>query len=221
MKLQLVLILLINNLDLAYVHQNERYQSEKLYVKENTAGVYCGIQGKPSEGWEGDNQMLWQTTSPDHTLVLEFDVPKDGTYMIGSVFTQCIDFATVDIYIDNVLCVVDFDGYSPYDRPSNYLNIGTMELKEGTHDIKIYNKGKSEKSSGYIVAIDYFDFTLMQDAIPTEPTPTVEPTNTPAKTTEKVSTTNKPGSTINNSKNTTVWISIAAAFIIAIVIVII
>lgn len=137
-----------------------RMEAEELYVLENTAGCYCGIQGKPdgSTGWSGNCQLLWQTANPKQTLKLEFCIDRAGVYSVGAVFTQCVDFATVNIYIDDTLCVEGWDGYAPADTPSEYIDFGSFEFTEDYHTVSIYITGKSDASSGYIVAIDYFEF---------------------------------------------------------------
>ena len=89
--------------------------------------------------------------------MLTFSPPKTGRYGLTLYATKAPDFGSVQFALDKKPVVAPFDAYSPDVIPSGPLELGTLELAAGPHELRFEITGKNSASSAYKFGVDYLE----------------------------------------------------------------
>jgi hypothetical protein len=127
--------------------------------KAPTAGTIQnqGMQGFAREGrkWDNDDQLWWTGARPGAKLELILEADKDGAYKLVGELTKARDYAIVQFRVNGVKAGEPIDLYNPEVIPTGAVEIGSIDLKAGTHVVEIEIIGKNDKADpGYMVGID-------------------------------------------------------------------
>jgi len=104
--------------------------------------------------WYKRDQLFCKTNEEGTLVRLSFELEKDleGEAVIAA--TRAPDYGTIDISLDGLKVVADFNGYADDVKPV-LIPIGHINLKAGTHEIEVFTKAKDERSSGFRWGLDY------------------------------------------------------------------
>ena len=127
--------------------------------KAPTAGTIQnqGMQGFAREGrkWDNDDQLWWTGARPGAKLELILEADKDGAYKLVGELTKARDYAIAQFRVNGVKVGEPIDLYNPEVIPTGAVEIGSIDLKTGTHVVEIEIVGKNDKADpGYMVGID-------------------------------------------------------------------
>ena len=118
-----------------------------------SSGEPIGEQ-KLGEGWSGFSQIFFRPGKPGSYFTLELPVEQTRIYTIYAYFTKAADYAIVQVKLDGKPIGQPFDGYNDGVIRSDRIELGTLELAAGQHEITFEVTGKNEKSNGYLVGVD-------------------------------------------------------------------
>ena len=145
-------------------------EGETLNVLRCTGGQVGtpNVWAKNRSAWSGETNLWWYNTKPGDMLILALPVEKTGKYKVLAQFTKGYDYATVQLYLDDNKLGGPIDLYDPIGRysdsphncgdvaPSGALDMGTYELDDGKHDLRIDIIGANDKAEKeYKVGLDY------------------------------------------------------------------
>ncbi len=112
--------------------------------------------GTYSGKWSGMNQLWWTGASPGDRLQLAVPVEKPGKYQISMQLTKAIDYAEVQLYLDNKPLNQPMDLFHDGVMPTGQIDCGKQFLAKGQHTLSIEIKGANEKAiKAYMVGLDY------------------------------------------------------------------
>lgn len=109
-------------------------------------------------GWHNDEQLWWTGTQPGNELVLKVNTPDSGPQKLVVSMTQAIDYGIVQFWLDGQKIGNPVDLFNNGVIPSGPVEIGTLDLAAGDHELKIVIEGKNEKSTGYLFGMDKYEF---------------------------------------------------------------
>lgn len=115
------------------------------------------MSGFKSDRWSGGAQLFWSGATPRARLILEFDVPKAGSFDIEASFTTAPDYAIINVLLDDKSLgePLDLFGY-PNVRTTGTLELGTRTLAEGKHRITLETISANPSAvKAYMVGFDY------------------------------------------------------------------
>ncbi|MGO1740099.1 MAG: DUF2961 domain-containing protein, partial [Actinomycetaceae bacterium] len=136
-------------------------------------GTCCGAD------WSGTGQLWFEATEEGQTATLGFEVPQDGTYDLAGVFTQAPDYGIAVVEIDGETAGEPVDGYRAEGvGTTDIVELGAVELAEGSHELTLRVTGQNEEANGYFVGLDYLTLAVGDDdpGEPEEPGEPVPPT---------------------------------------------
>ncbi len=105
----------------------------------------------------GQAQLVWIDNQVGSTLTFPFNVHHAGEYFLFTKFCKAGDFATFNLYVDDVLVLENYDCFDGALCLTDEEYLGKYVFTEGTHNIKIEVTGKNELSTGYVFAMDYIE----------------------------------------------------------------
>ena len=82
-------------------------------------------------------------------------IPKTGKYEISTRYTEAIDYAIVQAFLDGQPIGPKFDCFHEGVILADPLTLGTVDLTEGRHVLRFQAVGKNEKSTNYLMGIDH------------------------------------------------------------------
>jgi hypothetical protein len=88
---------------------------------------------------------------------LGFRVRKSGLYRLRVLATVAPDFGKIRATLDGKKLEGEFDLYSGRVSPSGSLELGTHDLKDGEHWLRVTVTGKNAASAGYFFGLDAID----------------------------------------------------------------
>jgi hypothetical protein len=108
-------------------------EGESLKVVERTGGT-SQVQNAPF-GWSNDGQLWWMDGAVGDKLIVEFPVEKAGRYAVAANLTKAVDYATVELSVNNNE-PKEFDRFNP-DVKLNLVELGTFDLNEGNNTLTV------------------------------------------------------------------------------------
>jgi hypothetical protein len=118
--------------------------------------------------WRGGSELLFNGTAVNQTFTVTINVPDPGWWQIGADMTKSYDFGQARVDLDQITsplgadsdtilgntASVPYDGYSP-NVSVRYLDLGTQNLRAGTHTLTFAMTGKNASSSSFKAGINY------------------------------------------------------------------
>ena len=138
-----------------------RIEGEDMPVLFQSAGSLV-IQDETvfGSGWSNNKHLLWYKNNlsdvvQNSTAIVTFQVKSEDLYSIRTVLSKAGDYGIAQLYVDNKPIGGPVDCYNNYVTRTQELKLGTMELSQGTHELKIAMVGKNSSASGYYFGLDY------------------------------------------------------------------
>ena len=108
-------------------------------------------------GLSGERHLWWHAgMKPGDKLVVAFPAPKAGKYRVFARFLRARDYGIHQIVINGVKAGDPIDFYNPEVRPTNEIELGIFDLKEGENLFEVTVVGANEKAvKAYMFGLDY------------------------------------------------------------------
>jgi hypothetical protein len=131
-------------------------EGERLKILAATPNAPLSVQDMRGFGprWSNDAHLWFRPTQPGAFFTLELPVKTSGSYRLAVYLTKAIDYGRVQISLDGRDVGSVFDGFNNGVVPSGKIDLGTVELTAGTHQLKFTVVGKHERSLSYMVGVD-------------------------------------------------------------------
>lgn len=131
-------------------------EGETLAILAKTGGN-TSIQDMSGWGEAWSNEALWWTEGkPGNTLELALPVEKAGTYRLTVQLTKAIDYGIVQLSLDDTKLGGPIDLYNNGVIATGPIDLGTHELAQGRHVLKVEIIGANEKAvKSYMFGLDY------------------------------------------------------------------
>ena len=112
--------------------------------------------GFPAARWSGNDHLWWTGQKVGAQLSLELSVPESGAYNVEVVLTRARDYGVVQLAVGGKKLGSPIDCFVP-DRVDNtgVLQLGTVTLEAGSHQLSVTTTGKHPKSSNFMFGLDY------------------------------------------------------------------
>lgn len=130
-------------------------EAEQLRVEPgaNWIGSVQSMAGFGKDCWSG-NQQLFFPGNPTGTVSFQLPVPAAGSYRVDLYATQAPDFGRVRVHLDGKPVGAVFDAYAPVVIPSGQVSLGTNQLNQGVHQLRVEMIGKNPASSNFGFGLD-------------------------------------------------------------------
>jgi hypothetical protein len=132
-------------------------EGEELKILRKTAGSPApqDMSGFGSD-WSGESHLWWTGAKPGDTLDLAVPVEKAGTYRLKMQLTKAVDYGIVQLSLDDKKLGGPIDLYHNGVIATGALDMGTHELSQGQHVLRIEIVGANEKAvKSYMFGLDY------------------------------------------------------------------
>jgi hypothetical protein len=132
-------------------------EGEELKILRKTAGNPApqDMSGFGSN-WSGESHLWWTGAKPGDTLDLAVPVEKAGTYRLKMQLTKAVDYGIVQLSLDDKKLGGPIDLYHNGVIATGVLDMGTHELNQGQHVLRIEIVGANEKAvKSYMFGLDY------------------------------------------------------------------
>ncbi len=148
----------------------EAYEAEAMTIDKVTAGSATPqpMGGFPADHWSDDSQLWWTGGKPGDRLDLSFQVQKAGDYNLYLALTKAVDYAIVQIRLDDQKLGEPIDLYNAPDVISTGLkNWGLQKLAPGKHTLSFEIVGANPKAvPAHMVGIDVLQLGQAQGELP-------------------------------------------------------
>jgi hypothetical protein len=107
-------------------------------------------------GWSNEAHLWWIEAKPGDTLELAIPVEKAGTYRLKMQLTKAIDYGIVQLSLDGKKLGDPIDLFNDGVIATGALDMGTHDLSQGRHVLKVEIVGANEKAvKSYMFGLDY------------------------------------------------------------------
>ncbi|MFE0529082.1 hypothetical protein ACFW0V_15940 [Micromonospora parva] len=113
----------------------------------------CGVT------WSGDTQLFFQGLAIGDRVTVTVQIPADGTWRFAAVRTTSLDYANTVFTIDGQQVGGTFLGFTPTVRKTEFLDVGTVQLTKGPHQVALLVVGKTQGTNRYFAGVDEIRFT--------------------------------------------------------------
>lgn len=113
--------------------------------------------------WSGGKQ-LFANARMGSLVRFILMVDRTGTYMLNLYATRAPDFGWVQVSLDSKVLGEPIDLYAATVLPSGAINLGSVDLSAGAHDLALKVVGKNAASKDYKFALD--SYTLIAPGLP-------------------------------------------------------
>ncbi|MBN1124003.1 MAG: DUF2961 domain-containing protein, partial [Sedimentisphaerales bacterium] len=112
--------------------------------------------GGYGSGWSGESQLWWTGAKPGDTLDLALPVETEGTYELKVQLTKAVDYAIVQLYLDDKKIGGPIDCFEGAVVHTPEMSLGKFPLEKGRHKLTAKILGCNEKAvKGYMFGLDY------------------------------------------------------------------
>ncbi len=132
-------------------------EGEELKILSKTGGN-TQVQDMSGYGdpWSNEAHLWWTDAKPGNTLELAVPVAKAGNYRVKMQLTKAIDYGIVQLYLDGNKLGNPIDLFNDGVVPTGVLDMGTCDLSQGRHVLKVEIVGANEKAvKSYMFGLDY------------------------------------------------------------------
>ncbi|WP_433307991.1 hypothetical protein ACQP0U_16550 [Micromonospora sp. CA-269861] len=109
--------------------------------------------------WSGDKQLFFQGLAIGDKVTVTVQIPADGTWRFAAVRTTSFDYANTVFAIDGNQVGGTFLGFTPTVRKTEFLDVGTVQLTKGPHQVTLLVVGKTQGTNRYFAGVDEIRFT--------------------------------------------------------------
>lgn len=113
----------------------------------------CGVT------WSGDKQLFFQGLAIGDKVTVTVQIPADGTWRFAAVRTTSLDYANTVFTIDGQQVGGTFLGFTPTVRKTDLLDVGTVRLTKGPHQVTLLVVGKTQGTNSYFAGLDTLRFS--------------------------------------------------------------
>ncbi len=132
-------------------------EGEEMKILRKTAGNPApqDLSGHGSD-WSNESHLWWTGAKPGDTLDLAVPVEKAGTYKLKMQLTKAVDYGIVQLSFDGKKLGGPIDLFNRSVVATGVLDMGTHELSQGQHVLKVEIIGANEKAvKSYMFGLDY------------------------------------------------------------------
>jgi len=132
-------------------------EAETMNVVKKTGGnVRPQPMGNYAPKWSSDCQMWWTHGKPGDRLELEVPVKKSGKYKVSTNLTKAIDYAIIQLYLDETKLGSPIDCWNDGVIATGPIGLGTHDLEAGKHTFGLVITGANPKMKpGHMAGVDY------------------------------------------------------------------
>jgi hypothetical protein len=105
--------------------------------------------------YSGGHQLWIQPSSLNAWVDIALEIPKSGKYEISTRYTEAIDYAIVQAFLDGQPLGPKFDCFHEGVILADPLTLGMVDLTEGRHVLRFQAVGKNVKATDYLMGIDH------------------------------------------------------------------
>jgi mono/diheme cytochrome c family protein len=138
------------------------------------------VQGMKNFGphWSGDAHLLWNGIVGEK-MGTSFTVAKDGEYALSLVLTLAPDYGIFTIRMNGKIVRKNFDLYAPRVELAKPLNLGKLQLGQGSQTMSFELTGGNPKArmfqgKGYLMGLDYLELERTEEIKPKKDEPKQE-----------------------------------------------
>jgi hypothetical protein len=114
--------------------------------------------------WSDDLQVFWRTYTGDQ-VEFELNGVKGGKYQLAAAYTHGSEYGIFQISVNGAPVGPPVDTYDDKFAPAPFVDLGTIDLKDGPNIIDIKTVGKNPKEThgeqNSLGALDYLKLTLV------------------------------------------------------------
>ncbi len=110
-----------------------------------------------------EKHMWWTHNKMGDRLVLGFNVDKAGRYTVRARFVMAADYGIARLSINGQPVGDPMDFYNDGIKVTEERDLGVLDLKAGENQLTVEVVGKNEKSTNYMLGLDYL---LLQPVAP-------------------------------------------------------
>jgi len=137
-------------------------------------GNCCGVN------WSSRAQVLFENFTPGARMTLRIEIPEGATYSVAAVFSRAPNFGIYEFSIDGRRIGERQDGYAPVVERSAPVDLGAVELAEGSHTLTLTVVDKNPLSTNFFAGLDYLELrSIPGDADPAPPAAAGGPAGAP------------------------------------------
>ncbi len=111
--------------------------------------------------WSGDAQLFFQGRAAGDRVTVTVDLPVDGTWRFSTIRTTAADYANTIFLVDGRQVGDVFFGYTPTVVRTDWVDVGTLTLARGPHQVTLLVVGKTQGTDRYYAGIDQLRFTQL------------------------------------------------------------
>ncbi|MCI4065771.1 hypothetical protein MRQ36_25715 [Micromonospora sp. R77] len=115
----------------------------------------CGVV------WSGDAQLFFLGLAVGDQVTVTVDLPVDGTWRLSTVRTTSFDYANTIFTVDGRQVGDTFFGFSPTVVRTDFVDVGTVQLSKGPHQLTLVAVSKTQGFDRYFAGIDQIRFTQL------------------------------------------------------------
>lgn len=109
--------------------------------------------------WSGDRQLFFQGLAIGDKVTVTVQIPADGTWRFATVRTTSFDYANTVFTIDGNQVGGTFLGFTPKAQKTEFLDVGTVRLTRGPHQVTLLVVGRTQGTNRYFAGVDVIRFS--------------------------------------------------------------
>ncbi|MDG4781675.1 hypothetical protein O7614_18645 [Micromonospora sp. WMMD961] len=109
--------------------------------------------------WSGGNQLFFRGLAIGDKVTMTVQIPADGTWRFAAVRTTATDYANTVFSIDGNQVGGTFLGFTPSVLKTEFLDVGTVQLTKGPHQVTLLVVGKTQGTNRYYAGVDVLRFS--------------------------------------------------------------
>ncbi|MFG2164204.1 hypothetical protein [Micromonospora chersina] len=111
--------------------------------------------------WSGDAQLFFLGRGVGDRVTVSVDLPADGTWRLSAVRTTSFDYANTIWLVDGRQVGDTFFGFTPTVVRTDFVDVGTVELARGPHQLTLVAVSKTQGTDRYFAGVDQIRFTQL------------------------------------------------------------
>jgi len=125
--------------------------------------------------WSGDSQLLFPATEAGQSLVLALPIKAAGRHVLAARFSRGPNYGQVQPFAGDKPIGEAVDCFAPKPELGPVLSLGKVELSPEANAVTFKVMGKSDKSKGFRIGIDFLRLgrIIVENAIEAERLPVV------------------------------------------------
>ncbi|RIV41240.1 hypothetical protein [Micromonospora radicis] len=109
--------------------------------------------------WSQDGQLFFLGRAVNDRVSVSVQLPAQATWQFSVVRTTAPDYANTVFLVDGRQVGEPFLGYTPKVRVTDWIEVATLDLAAGPHEITLVVIGKTQSTNSYFAGLDTIRFT--------------------------------------------------------------